>query len=146
KKGEADWFRFKAKKGQALDLNVYARRLRSPLDSVLEVFDANGKSIASNDDTAGPDSYVKFTPDTDGEYLVRIKDQLGNGGPDYTYRIEITPVQPSLTLTIPQVARNDSQTRQYIVIPKGNRFATLVSAKRNNFSGDLTLSVDGLPS
>src|SRR5262249_9069324 len=40
----------------------------------------------------------------------------------------------------------DSQTRQYIVIPKGNRFATLVSAKRNNFSGDLTFSVDGLPS
>jgi len=145
KKGEADWFRFKAKKGQALDLNVYARRLRSPLDSVLDVFDASGKSIASNDDTGGPDSYLKLTPDSDGEYFVRIKDQLGNGGPDYTYRIEITPVQPSLTLSIPQVARNDSQTRQYIVIPKGNRFATMVSAKRANLSGELIFSADGLP-
>ena len=49
KKGEADWFKFKANKGQALDVNVFARRLRSPLDSVLEVFDAKGKSIAAND-------------------------------------------------------------------------------------------------
>jgi len=145
KKGEADWFRFKAKKGQALDVNVYARRVRSPLDSVLEVFDADGKSIASNDDAAGPDSYLKFTPSADGEYLVRIKDQLGSGGSDYTYRIEITPVQPSVTLSIPQVARYDSQTRQYIVIPKGNRFATMISAKRNNVSGDLAISADKLP-
>ena len=144
-KGEADWFRFKAKKGQPLDLNVYARRLRSPLDSVLELFDEKGKSIASNDDTGGPDSYLKFTPSEDGEYLLRIKDQLGSGGSDYTYRIEITPVQPSLMLTIPQVARNDSQTRQYIVIPKGNRFATMISAKRVNFSGDLAFSADDLP-
>lgn len=146
RKGEADWFRFPAKKGQALDLNVYARRLRSPLDSVLEVFDAKGKSLASNDDTGGPDSYLKFTPDADGEYLLRIKDQLGNGGPDYTYRIEVTPTQPSLTLSIPQVARYDSQTRQYIVIPKGNRFATLISAKRANLSGDLAFMANGLPS
>ncbi len=145
KKGEADWFRFKARKGQALDVNVYARRLRSPLDSVLEVFDASGKSIGANDDTGGPDSYLKFTPGEDGDYLVRVKDQLGNGGPDYTYRIEITPVQPSLTLSIPQVARNDSQTRQYILIPKGNRFATLMSAKRANCSGEIAFSADGLP-
>src|SRR5947209_3799871 len=145
KKGEADWFRFKGKKGEALDLNVYARRLRSPLDSVLDLFDEKGKSIASNDDTGGPDSYLKFTPSEDGVYFLRIKDQLGNGGPDYTYRIEITPVQPSLTLSIPQVARNDSQTRQYIAIPKGNRFATMISAKRVNFSGDLAFIIDGLP-
>lgn len=146
KKGEADWFKFKASKGQALDVNVFARRLRSPLDSVLEIFDAKGKSIAANDDTAGPDSYLKFMPDADSEYYLRIKDQLGNGGPDYTYRVEITPVQPSLTLSIPQIARNDSQTRQYIQIPRGNRFATLISAKRANFSGDLSFSADDLPS
>ena len=145
KKGESDWFRFKARKGQPLDINVYARRLRSPLDSVLEIFDANGKSIASNDDTGGPDSYLKLSPGEDGEYFLRIKDQLGNGGSDYTYRIEITPVRPSLTLSIPQVARNDSQTRQYILIPKGNRFATMISAKRANFSGDLVFSAEGLP-
>jgi len=145
KKGEADWFRFRAKKGQALDVNVFARRLRSPLDSVLELFDAKGNSLAANDDTAGADSYVKFTPSEDGDYFLRVKDQLNQGGMDYVYRVEITPAQPGVTVSIPQVARNDSQTRQYIVIPKGNRFATLISAKRANFSGDLDLSIEGLP-
>src|SRR5262249_32039114 len=115
-KGEADWFRFQGKKGQALEVTVYARRLRSPLDSVLEVFDAKGTSLAANDDSAGADSAVKFTPAADGAYFVRIKDQLGAGGDDYVYRIEITPSQPTLALRIPTVARNDTQSRQYIAV------------------------------
>ena len=145
KSGEADWFRFKAKKGKALDVSVFARRLRSPLDSLLEVRDKDGNTIASNDDSGGPDSSLKFTPDADGEYFVVVKDQLRHGGPDFVYRVEITPVESSLSLSIPQVARNDSQTRQYIVVPRGNRFATLMSAKRANFNGELTFSMDGLP-
>jgi hypothetical protein len=144
-KGEADWFRFKAKKDQTLEVGVYARRLRSPLDSVLEIFDANGKSIASNDDSAGSDSYLKFTAPEDGEYLLRVKDQLGQGGVDYTYRVEITPVTPALTLSIPQVARYDSQTRQYVVVPRGNRYGAVISARRKDFSGDLAVSIEGLP-
>jgi hypothetical protein len=142
---DVDWFKFQAKKGVALDVNVFARRLRSPLDSVLEVCDAKGKTLAQNDDSAGPDSSVKFTPEADGDYLVRIADQLGKGGPDYTYRIEITPSAPSLSLSIPQVARNNSQDRQYITVPKGNRFAVVLSAKRNSAPGDVALSLDGLP-
>lgn len=145
KAAEADWFRFKAKKGEALELNVFARRLRSPLDSVLEVHDDDGNVVASNDDAAGADSSLKFTPSADGEYFVAVKDQLRQGGPDYVYRVEVVAVQPSLSLSIPQVARNDSQTRQYIAVPRGNRFATLISARRGNFSGDLTFSMEGLP-
>ncbi len=145
KKGEADWFRFKAKKGQALDVNVYARRLRSPLDSVLEIFDTEGKSIAANDDAAGADSVLKFTAAADGNYFLRVKDHLNQGGVDYVYRVELTPQQPGVSLSIPQVARNDSQTRQYIAVPKGNRFATMISAKRANYTGDLTFGMDGLP-
>jgi hypothetical protein len=144
-KGESDWFRFKAKKGVALDVIVFARRLRSPIDTVLEVCDAQGKVLASNDDSAGADSAAKFTPSTDGEYLVHIKDHMGHGGPNYVYRVEVSPVQPGMTLSIPQVARYESQIRQYIVVPRGNRFATMISAKRKDLSGDLKLALDGLP-
>ena len=93
-KGEEDWFRFPATKGVALDLNVYARRLGSPLDSVLEVFDAKGRSLAANDDAVGADSELKFTPPETTNYFVRIRDTLGQGGPDYVYRIEVTPAAP----------------------------------------------------
>jgi hypothetical protein len=143
--GEVDWFRFTGKKGQAVDLNVFARRLRSPLDSVLEVHDDDGNALASNDDGAGPDSSLKFTPEADGEFYIAVKDQLQHGGPDYVYRVEITRPEPGLSLNIPQIARNDSQTRQYMVVPRGNRFATLISARRSGFNGDLTLSMEGLP-
>jgi len=143
--GDADWFRFKAKKGQTYDVNVFARRIRSPLDSVLEIFDAKGSRLAQNDDSAGLDSYLKFNVPADGDYFVKVSDQLAKGGPNYTYRVEVDQVPPSLSLNIPDVARNDTQSRKSIVVPRGNRFATLIAVKRSNASGDLALKPDGLP-
>ena len=43
--GTADTFRFTAKKGQRLLLEVNARRLGSPLDSTLEILDEAGRSL-----------------------------------------------------------------------------------------------------
>jgi hypothetical protein len=44
-KPDEDYFRFHAKKGERLDIEVAASRLGSPLDSVLEVLDAQGNAI-----------------------------------------------------------------------------------------------------
>jgi len=145
KDGDDDWFRFKAKKDQALEVNVYGRRIRSPIDSVLLIMDEKGNTVAQNDDSSGPDSSVKFTPSKDGYYFLKVSDQLRKGGPDFVYRVEITMPAPGLALNIPQVARNDSQTRQWIAVPRGNRFGTLIRAARNNFSGDVALGLEGLP-
>lgn len=142
--GDVDFFRFKAKKDQALDIHVIARQLRSPLDSVLTLYNAQGGGMASNDDSGGPDSYLRFSAPSDGEYVVSVTDHLHQGGPDYTYRIEITPVKPTLALSIPEVNVN-SQERQTIAIPRGNRFATLVRGTRTDFGGELTLSSPDLP-
>jgi hypothetical protein len=143
--GEQDWFGFKARRKQPLEIAVFARRVRSPLDSVLELWDAKGKLVESNDDAAGPDSVLKLTPDEDATYYLKIFDQLGGGSPLHVYRIEVRPVVPEVVLNIPEVARNDSQTRQSIAIPRGNRMATLVHVKRTAFNGDLVFQVPGLP-
>ena len=45
KKPDEDYFRFPAKKGQRLSIDVAASRLGSPLDSVIEILDANGNPI-----------------------------------------------------------------------------------------------------
>jgi hypothetical protein len=58
--------------------------------------------------------------------------------------VEFTPIEPKLTLGIPRVARY-SQSRQQIYVPRGNRFATLISASRQNFGGELILEGKGLP-
>ena len=145
-KGEAAFFRFKAKQEQNLDFQVYARRLGSPLDSVLTVLGAKGNVLGSNDDAAGnPDSAVRVRIPADGEYTVKIADQLSRGGPRFAYRVEISAVRPTLTLSIPDTARYDNETRKSIVVPRGNRFAVLLNINRDGFNGDLHVAFDGLP-
>lgn len=143
---DADFFRFNAKKGQVFDVNVYARRLRSPLDPVLVIHKGDGAGLASNDDSGGPDSYLRFTVPEDGEYCFQVYDHLLRGSSESVYRVEITPVQPVLTMSIPNVGGNTpTQERQTIVVPKGNRFATLVRATRADFGGEVTVETPGLP-
>jgi hypothetical protein len=142
--GDVDYFKFTAKKGQSFDVECYARRVGSPLDPVMIVYAANGRAVVSNDDSRGPDSYFRFNVPADGEYALRIHDHLGNGGSEYVFRVEFHTVKPKLTLGIPRVARY-SQSRQQIYVPRGNRFATLISASRANFGGELVLEGNDLP-
>jgi hypothetical protein len=142
--GDVDCFRFAATKGQAFDVECFARRIRSGLDPVLNILRADGAGIAGNDDSRGPDSYLRFEVPEDGQYVIRVADHLGRGRPDFVYRVELQPVTPSLTLSIPRVDRY-SQTRQQIMVPRGNRYAVLVNAARTNFGGDLILEPGALP-
>ncbi len=144
KADDVDCFKFAAKKGQTYEVECYARRIRSALDPVVNLYYADGRRITGNDDSRGPDSYFRFGVPADGEYILRINDHLGRGGADFVYRVEFTPVEPQLTLGIPRVARY-SQDRQTIYVPKGNRFATLISASRQNFGGELVLDGKDLP-
>ncbi len=142
--GDVDFFKFAAKKGQAFDVECFARRIRSGLDPVMNLYYADGKSIAGNDDSRGPDSYIRFTVPADGEYVVRIADHLGRGGPDLIYRVEFHEIKPKLALSIPRVERY-GQYRQQISIPRGGRFATLLNAGRANFGGELVVDGKDLP-
>ncbi|MCH2130687.1 MAG: PPC domain-containing protein [Pirellulaceae bacterium] len=142
--GDVDCFRFAATKGQVFDVECFARRLRTPLDVVMAILKADGGGLASNDDGRGLDSHIRFTVPEDGEYIVRVHDQLSRGAVDYVYRIEFLPVRPRLTLSIPRVERN-GQYRQTIVVPRGNRFATLLNAGRAEFGGELVLEENDFP-
>ena len=149
KKGDVDWFRFKAKKGDTYDINVYARRIRSQLDTVLHICDADGKSLNNNDDSGGADSKLRYTFPRDGEFTIKITDHLGYGGPECTYRVELTAVVPEVSTFIADTARYDAQTRKSIVVARGNRFASLQSVRRTDLpsdSSDLEFAMEGFPS
>lgn len=144
KAGDIDCFKFTAKKGQVFEVECYARRVRSALDPVMNIYYSDGRGIAGNDDSRGPDSYFRFSVPADGEYVVRVTDHLGRGGADFVYRVEFQAVVPKLTLGIPRVERY-GQYKQTIYVPRGNRFATLITASRANFGGDLVLEGKDLP-
>jgi hypothetical protein len=50
KPGDVDVFSFSGRTGEKIVAEVYARRLNSPLDSLLRLTDASGKVLAWNDD------------------------------------------------------------------------------------------------
>jgi hypothetical protein len=138
-KDDVDFFQFHAKKGQQFDFTVWARRLGTPLDSVLEIYNDKGAKIGTNDDAGGPDSYLRWNAPADGEFYVSVRDQLGRGGPNYVYRLEITAIEPKLTAWLPEMTINQNQDRRAIAVPKGNRYASLVRIKRQDVAGEVKI-------
>lgn len=151
KPGEAKFFKFAAKKGQVFDIHCHARRLGSPLDSVMFIGLANGpnpaNTLVGNDDAIGPDSYFRFGVPQDGDYFLWVHDHLKKGGPDYFFRIEVTPVAATTTTGIPKVDGNNvsNQDRQCVAVPKGNRFAFLAVGNRADWGGPAAVGFDKLP-
>ena len=144
KQGDIDYFKFAAKKGQVFDIECFARRLRSGLDPVMNLYKADGGGSAGNDDSRGPDSFFRVTIPADGDYLLRVTDHLGRGAKDFVYRVEMTQPKTRLTTSIPRFSRY-GQYRQWIVVARGNRFATMVNFGRSNFGGDLVLEPKDFP-
>jgi len=144
KPGDVDHFKFAAKKGQVFDVHCYARRIGSPLDSLMYMGLMGQGAFVGNDDAIGPDSYFRATIPQDGEYWISVTDHLKKGGPAYTYRIEITPVEAKLALSAPPFAQF-TQERQAYAVPRGNRYATFVAAGRIDFGGDVNIQPSGLP-
>ncbi|HUQ71521.1 MAG TPA: PPC domain-containing protein, partial [Planctomycetaceae bacterium] len=140
--GDVDFFKFTATKGQVLDIHVYARRLRSELDPVLTVHNAQGGNLAGNDDTGGPDSYLRFTAPADGEFLLSVRDHLARGGNAFHYRVEVTPVTPKLELTVNEFVQ---YREPKIVVPQGNRFPVLINTTRRDFGGPIEFLGENLP-
>jgi hypothetical protein len=87
---ETDHFRFAAKKGEQLVLEIVAQRNGSSLDSSLAVLDAAGKELARNEDARGFDSLLAFTAPADGEYVAQLRDFQYRGGAGFSYRLFIS--------------------------------------------------------
>jgi len=105
--GDIDVFEFEGRAGQELVAEVVARRLHSPLDSLLKVTDARGCPLAVNDDsddkgagleTHHADSYLRLTLPTNGVYYAILADTQHKGGPDYAYRLRLSAPRPDFEL------------------------------------------------
>ncbi len=142
KPGDVDFFKFSAKKGQVFDINVYGRKLRTAIDSVLTIRRLDGRALASNDDNRNPDSYVRFTAPEDGEFVAEIRDQLRNGGPGFSYRIECTPVTPKLVATTAEIRRYVLPT---FTVPQGGAHGFQMTVSRQDASGAVRMLAENLP-
>lgn len=144
--GDVDFFRFTAKKGQRFRMRVYANSIGSPVDPVINIYDAAVKSLGGNDDADGSkDSRLDFTAPADGTYLVRVRDMLKRGGPDFVYRIESEVLKPAIDVTMPEMLRRDLQYRKQFNVPRGGYYAMTVNTTRRSLAGDLVFDLPALP-
>jgi hypothetical protein len=128
-------------------LTGYGYGIGSPVDPVLSLHNPDGAQLQANDDLESGrfDSRVAFKAPSEAEYRVRVQDKLQAGGPGFVYRIEVESPRPNFTFSSPQFSGNDSQHRQWIPVPRGGRYATLINLARDRVSGDVQLALEGLP-
>lgn len=134
--GARDYYKFKLDKPQHVVLEVYSRRLGTPLDSELVLYGADGKILQTNDDARERDSRIErdLAP---GEYTVMVHDMDDRGGPAFPYRLFIAPPQPRLrVLAAPDAPK----------LARGGKVTLKVHVDREDgVAGDVLVTVSDLP-
>ncbi|MCX5769292.1 MAG: hypothetical protein NTZ09_03320 [Candidatus Hydrogenedentes bacterium] len=138
--GDSDVFEFEAAAAGEVVAEVTARRLNSPLDSVLRVMDAAGRVIAMNDDceqkgsgllTHHADSYLRATLPEAGRYRVVLADSQQQGGDEFAYRLRLSSPRPDFELRV---------TPSSIGLNPGSSVAlTVYALRKDGFDGEIEL-------
>ena len=147
KKRDMDHYAFTAKKGVPLRFELKARRfgtlLNSTLHGVLDLMDAKGAVLASNDVTHGQEASLSYTPTADGDYILRVRDLNSKGGESAVYHVEAEVARPDFTLRCdPDKAMigPGSSTAWYIHVVRQNGFAGPVQIEVKDLPKDFTAS------
>lgn len=148
---DADWYRVSLTAGQKVWFDVIAQRFtESPVDTLLQVFDAEGKMLAENDDDSHDPEYesfhhfrttdckLLFTAPAAGDFFVKLMDTSGNSGPRAVYRLTVHEAKP------------DFHVRHFPdAVPiwgPGSTAAVLVKVDHlADFNDDVECSIEGLP-
>jgi len=150
--GDVDVFRFEGHAGDEVVAEVLARRLHSPLDSLLRLTDASGRVLEWNDDhmekhghlhpdmgllTHHADSYLSTRLPEDGTYCVHLADAQNHGDDAHAYRLRVGPPRPDFELRATPASLNVLAGR---VAP----FAVHV-LRRDGFEGDVEVALKDPP-
>lgn len=144
--GDADCFEVAGRAGDTLVAEVVARRLDSPLDSILKVTDAGGQCLALNDDREDPgsglnthhaDAYVRVTLPSNGLYRIRLTDAQRGGGDEYAYRLRVSAPRPDFALRV--------VPSSMIVRSNAPYYATVHVIRNDGFAGPIALSLQDPP-
>jgi hypothetical protein len=150
---DVDVFQFDGRAGERIVAEVNARRLNSPLDSLLRLTDASGRALDWNDDhmvkeshlhkdivglmTHHADSYLLAELPSDGTYYVHLSDSQRHGGEAYGYRLRIAPAEGDFALRV---------TPSHLTVRAGQVAAIRVHAlRKDGYDGPIDVVVTGPP-
>ncbi len=142
--GDVDVFRIEG--GGRLIAEVSARRLGSPLDSMLRLLDAEGNEIAFNDDftditqamqTHHADSHLTAVLAGNREHYLHVSNAQHDGGSDFTYRLSLHSPQPDYEL---RVTPSNIVARPGQIVP-----IDVFVMRKDGFTDDVELSLIDAP-
>ncbi len=143
---DLDVFQFAGRAGDTIAAEVHARRLESPLDSVLRLTDPDGKVLAWNDDyedagsgvnTHHADSRLLVKLPADGTYYVHLGDTTRNAGEEYGYRLRISEAMPDFAL---RVAPSSVSLRS-----KSSGQLSVHAIRKDGFTGPIKVTLKNPP-
>lgn len=145
-----DWYRLELTSTQSVWLETFAHRfLKSPVDTVLQVYDSDGKMLQETDDGVSepgyerwydfrtPDTRMTFAPKAPGTYFVKVIEANRSSGPRAVYRLQCRPAEKDFELiqfpdTVP-------------IWGPGSTASFMVKVERQSgLDTDIELSVEGL--
>ncbi len=144
--GDNDVYSFAGQAGETIVAEITARRLDSPLDSTLTLFDAKGRQLAFNDDhedkgfgllTHQADSYLSYKLSAACKYFLKVADAQQKGGRNYTYRLRISLPRPDFALRAVPSTLNFR--------PGATQSLTVYALRREGFDGDIELALKDAP-
>lgn len=115
-KADADWYSFAARRGQRIVVAIAAHSLDihgqggtfGIADFNLELVDAQGRTLASAEDSLGLDPLIEWQAPDDGDYFVRVGLLNHSGFPEAVYRLTIGEVPYVTGVFPPGVQRGQS--------------------------------------
>ncbi|MDX1970362.1 MAG: hypothetical protein SFV23_24545 [Planctomycetaceae bacterium] len=136
--GDERRFTWNCEKGEFWSIDLQSRGIGSSLDVACEILNADGKTVAENDDLTGlTDAGLVFMVPAAGTYTCVARCMsVQEKALDEVFRLQLERRPPGFTLTAPQVVH----------LPLGGRFDVPVQAVRHaGFDGEIALAVEGLP-
>src|SRR5262249_41204884 len=101
--GDADWYSFSLKKGEAVAVSLWCERMQRPGEPFVIVTDAKGKELAAFDDHGinsnalaqfNRDPIGTFTAPSDGSYRILVQERYNHGGPRFQYVLALGKPEP----------------------------------------------------
>jgi WD40 repeat protein len=138
--GDNDEFRFAAKAGETVVLDLVSHSIESKLQNgVVTLLDAEGAVLESDGGYDGADRFLAYKVPRDGTYTARVGDQMLGASKDHFYRLSIGAL-PVVTAVFPlSIGTNSESEIQLIGI---NLPADAKSRLQAAGSGELEVPID----
>ncbi|MGL6074311.1 MAG: hypothetical protein ACRC8S_09130 [Fimbriiglobus sp.] len=158
KRYDKDFYQFTAKRGEKIQIEVFADRLGSEADVSLKLRNEKGIDLVSelddNPDSLHPTSFysrntdpasLRYTIPADGQYWLFVSsiDANVNFGLRNFYTLRVTTGTPDFRAVV--MPRSREQASSVTLLANGDAAYDIFVHRRNAMTGNITITATGLP-